>query len=152
SWSNISGEKTENSRGGYDYWVVKTDSSGNVQWDKTMGSSTNDWTCYAYQTKDNGYIIGGSSDSYPGNEQKGFRRGNFDYWLIKLDSLQNIQWDKTIGGGRLDQLTSLQQTIDGGYILGGYSESAISYEKSEKNRGDNDYWLVKTNEKGEVQW
>ena len=62
------------------------------------------------------------------------------------------QWDKTFGGSNNDDLSSLQQTSDGGYILGGYSASGISGDKTEASRGNNDYWIVKTDANGNKQW
>jgi hypothetical protein len=70
-----------------------------------------------------------------------------DYWVVKLDSKGNIQFDKTIGGNDTDNLTSLQQTSDGGYILGGGSFSNISGEKTENSKGVEDFWIVKLNRK-----
>jgi len=67
-------------------------------------------------------------------------------------SLGVKQWDKTYGGGDYDDLYSLQQTSDGGYILGGNSSSGISGDKTESSRGDNDYWIVKVDANGVKQW
>jgi hypothetical protein len=154
SYSNISGEKTENSRGGYDYWVVKFDSLGSIQWDKTIGGSNLDWLTSLTQTSDGGYILGGLSYSNISGEKTENSRGDDDYWIVKLDSSGNIQWDKTIGGSDLDGLNSLQQTSDGGYILGGGSRSNISGEKTENRRGgyEFDYWIVKLDNLGNIQW
>ncbi|MBK8415884.1 MAG: hypothetical protein IPL22_16125 [Bacteroidetes bacterium] len=63
SYSNISGDKTENSNGGYDYWIVKTDSLGVIQWQNTIGGSDKDELLSIVQTSDGGYILGGFSDS-----------------------------------------------------------------------------------------
>jgi hypothetical protein len=68
-------------------------------------------------------------------------RGDFDYWIVKLDSTNKIEFDKTIGGKKSDILTALQQTNDGGYILGGYSFSDASGEKTQNSKGSADYWL-----------
>ncbi len=152
SESNISGEKTENSRGYYDYWIVKTDATGNIQWQKTIGGSVNDRLTEAQQTADGGYILAGFSDSNISGEKTENSRGGSDYWIVKTDATGNIQWQKTIGGNSYDELKSIQQTTDGGYILGGYSESNISGEKSENSRGANDFWIVKTDSTGNIQW
>lgn len=162
SRSNISGEKTENSKGLDDYWVVKLDSMGNVQWDKTIGGSGTDDLTSLQQISDGGYILGGYSYSGKSGDKTENNRGaiySSDYWVVKLDSLGNIQWDKTIGGSLGDRLSALQQTTDGGYILGGYSYSNRSGEKTENNRcgcannpEKNDYWLVKLNSSGQIEW
>ena len=153
SWSGISGDKTDSSRGVADYWIVKIDSSGSIEWDKTIGGNYSDDLYSLQQTKDGGYILGGTSGSAISGEKTQAARGNYqDYWIVKLDSSGTIEWDKTIGGNYPDYLRSLQQTSDGGYILGGYSQSGISREKTEKNDGGYDYWVVKLNKKGHVQW
>ncbi|QEC66793.1 T9SS type A sorting domain-containing protein [Panacibacter ginsenosidivorans] len=152
SWSDISGEKTENSRGQDDYWVVKLDSLGNIQWDKTIGGSLADKLNALRQTSDGGYILGGYSTSGISGEKTENSRGKEDYWVVKLDSMGKIQWNKTIGGSDYDELTSLQETYDGGYILAGYSFSNISGEKTENSRGDEDYWVVKLDSQGNIQW
>ncbi len=63
-----------------------------------------------------------------------------------------IQWQKTIGGSDNDYLTDLQQTSDGGYILGGHSSSNISGDKNENGIGCFDYWLVKLDSGGNLRW
>jgi hypothetical protein len=152
SASNISYEKTENSRGKTDYWVVKLNSFGNIQWDKTIGGSEPDVISSLQQTNDGGYILGGGSSSNISGEKTETSRGGTDFWLVKLDSSGNIQWDKTIGGGGDETVNSVQQTNDGGYILGGYSNSNISGEKSDTSRGDEDYWIVKLSASGNIEW
>jgi hypothetical protein len=152
--SNVSGEKTANSRGYYDYWVVKLNSLGKIQWDKTIGGSSGDYLTSLQQTCEGGYILGGYSLSNRSGDKTEKSRGVYDYWVVKLNSLGRIQWDKTIGGSLVDYLYSLQQTSDGGYILGGDSESDMSGEKTENNHGSfiGDYWVVKLNSFGRIQW
>src|SRR5438477_44362 len=62
------------------------------------------------------------------------------------------QWDYRFGGTDEDELYSLQQTTDGGYILGGISVSGISGDKTESSWGGLDYWIVKTDSLGIKQW
>jgi hypothetical protein len=162
SESDKSFEKTENSRGSTDYWIVKVDNAGNIQWDKTLGGTDNDQLYAIEQTTDGGYILGGSSNSNISGEKTENSRGNNeadDYWIIKVDSRGNIEWNKTIGGDDFDELQSIQQTIDGGYIAAGYSNSGRSGDKTEANKGDsglygfyNDYWIVKLNKDGAIEW
>ncbi len=151
--SGISGEKTTDSIGGFDYWIVKYKKTGAIEWTKTLGGSDDDYLTCIQQTSDGGYLAGGySRSSISGNKTENSRRRN-DYWIVKLDSLSNIQWDKTIGGKNQDYLQSLQQTRDGGYILGGYSKSEISSEKAQDSRdSSNDYWLVKLDQTGMIIW
>ncbi len=152
SSSPISYEKTQASRGLADYWIVKVDNTGNIQWDKTIGGRYDDFLRSIQQTKDGGYVLGGSSQSGNSGEKSQRSRGVIDYWIVKVDNVGNIQWDKTIGGNSTDEPRSLQQTSDGGYILGGTSFSGISGEKTDTSRGSGDYWVVKLSKKGDVQW
>jgi hypothetical protein len=152
SSSNISGDKSENSIGGNDYWIVKTDSTGNVQWQNTIGGSSSDILYSINQTTDEGFILGGYSLSNITGDKTENNLGGRDYWIVKTDSTGNIQWQNTIGGSSNDQLQSIKQTTDGGYILGGYSESYISGDKTENSMGGVDYWIVKTDSTGTIQW
>src|SRR5258707_1032084 len=94
-------------------------------------------------TKDGGLIAAGYSTSKISGVKTENSRGTDDYWIVKLDSTNKIEWDKTIGGSDIDILTSIQQTSDQGYILGGYSFSNISAEKTQNSKGSADYWVVK---------
>jgi hypothetical protein len=150
--SNISDDKTENSQGFTDYWVVKLDTAGKIQWQNNIGGVANDYLYSIKQTSDGGYILGGNSDSYISGDKTEYTQSTSDYWVLKLDSAGNIQWQNTIGGGGNEYLYSIQQTSDGGYVLGGYSESIISGDKTENRKGNGDYWVVKLDTAGNIQW
>ena len=152
SLSNISGDKTENSIGSYDYWVVKLNSSGNIQWQNTIGGGGTDRLYAALQTFDGGYIIGGYSGSGISGDKTENSNGSYDYWVLKLDTIGNIIWQNTIGGNQIENLQSIYQATDGGYILGGSSNSNISGDKSENSLGLSDYWIVKLDSLGNIQW
>jgi hypothetical protein len=156
--SGISYDKTENSRGNFDYWIVKYDSLHNIEWDKTIGGSSADYLQALQQTSDGGYILGGQSQSGLSGDKTENSRGFFDYWVVKLDSTGSIEWDKTIGGSNDDFFASLSQTRDGGYILEGHSSSNISGDKTEDNKcgcseyDNHDYWIVKLTSTGAIEW
>jgi hypothetical protein len=151
SSSNISGNKTENSKGDYDYWIVKLDGAGNIQWDKTIGGISADYLQTLKQTSDGGYILGGYSFSNMSGDKTENSRGAGDYWVVKLDGSGNIQWEKTMGGNYVEYLTDIIQTKDG-YLIGGSSGSPISGEKTDSSRGSTDYWIVKLDNTGNIQW
>ncbi|MGV3587660.1 MAG: T9SS type A sorting domain-containing protein [Adhaeribacter sp.] len=160
SGSNASGDKTENSKGDeisnsqgiFDYWVLKLNSSGVKEWDKTIGGSGLDDFIILKQTKDGGYLLGGNSDSDISGDKSENSKGGTDYWVVKLNSLGGKEWDKTIGSGGYDDLNYLQQTSGGGYILGGISSFNISGDKSENSKGGDDFWIVKLNNTGVKEW
>ncbi|QMU31026.1 T9SS type A sorting domain-containing protein [Adhaeribacter radiodurans] len=152
SYSEISGDKTEAPRGVGDYWIIKVDATGKKQWDKTFGGISSDFLTSLQQTSDGGYILGGNSLSDISGDKTEASKGSNDYWIIKVDATGKKQWDKTFGGISSDFLTSLQQTSDGGYILGGNSLSDISGDKTEASKGSNDYWIIKVDATGKKQW
>ena len=152
SLSNISGDKTQNSWGNYDYWIIKTDSLGNKQWDRNFGGTGYDYLYSIQQTSDTGYILGGYSSSNISGDKTQNSWGIYDYWIIKIDSAGNKQWDRDYGGNFADDLYSIQQTSDNGYILGGISSSNISGDKTEDSWGITDYWILKTDSAVNKQW
>jgi len=152
SSSSISGDKTQGCWGGDDYWIVKTDSLGNKQWDKDFGGDLGDWLSSIQQTADGGYILAGTSESGIAGDKTQATNGGYDYWIVKTDSLGNKEWDKDFGGNGIDVLNSVQQTGDGGYILGGHSMSGINGDKTEVNWGASDYWIVKIDSLGNKLW
>ncbi|MEP7168821.1 MAG: T9SS type A sorting domain-containing protein, partial [Bacteroidota bacterium] len=135
-----------------DYWIIKADSLGNKQWDKDIGGTDGDVLLSSQQTIDGGYILGGYSNSGIGGDKTQVALG-YDYWVIKIDSIGIIQWDKDFGGSlHEDDIGSISQTVDGGYLVTGNSYSNISGDKSENNLGQEQIWIVKTNSSGTKQW
>ena len=153
STSNISGLKSENSYGDHDYWIVKLDSNGNIQWQKTIGGSKSDYAKCITQTSDHGYMIAGTSYPDVGGNQNVYSYGGWDYWIIKLDSVGTIMWQKCYGGNNWDELTSIKEKSTGGFFVGGYSRSNISGIKTENNIGSwENYWVLSLNDTGDIIW
>ena len=155
SESNSSADKSEDRIGSNDYWVVKVDSTGDIEWENTIGGYDNDRLMDIHQTSDGGYIVGGWSDSNIGADKTENTIGpgtESDFWIIKLDASGSIVWENTIGGNYIDQLESIIQTPDGGYIAAGSSGSDAGFDKSDDLIGGFDYWIVKLNEDGDVLW
>ena len=150
--SNITGDKSETSKGITDYWIVKLDASGNKLWDKTIGGSSQEDLYDLQITSDGGFILGGSSSSGISGDKSQAVVGQDDYWIVKVDGNGVKQWDKTFGSTSSDGLYSIRQTLDGGYILGGECSGAISGDKSEPSKGGFDYWVVKISSTGIKQW
>jgi hypothetical protein len=118
------------------------------QWDARFGGSDLDEFSSLQQTSDGGYILGGGSRSGISGDKTQTSFGGEDYWIVKTDALGIKQWDARFGGNSVDIFSSLQQTTNGGYILGGHSKSGISGDKTQASQGGYDYWIVKTDAGG----
>jgi hypothetical protein len=117
-------------------FLTKTDKNGDTLWTKIFGNNIGDVGYSVYQTSDGGYIIGGSTNS--------FGAGEDDIWLLKTNENGDTSWTKTFGGVTGEEGNSVQQTIDGGYIIVGYTDSF--------GAGEDDIWLIKTDENGDTLW
>jgi hypothetical protein len=138
--------------GNKDLWIVKINGSGVLQWQKSLGGTAEDNASCIEQTADGGYIIAGTTYSSDGDVTA--NHGNSDYWIVKLDALGNIQWQKNYGGNSNDDASSIQQTLDGGYIVAGESASNDG-DVTGHHDGINinfDYWIVKLDGAGNIQW
>ena len=150
--SGASGDRTEDSRGNSDYWLVKLNAAGAKQWDRRFGGPGSDFGGYVGLAADGGYFLGGDSFSGIGGDKTQDTRGDYDYWVVKMDANGVKQWDRRFGGADREAFTDLQPTPDGGCILGGYSESDAGGDKTEATRGGDDYWVVKLAANGTKQW
>jgi hypothetical protein len=125
-------DKTHDGYGGNDYWVVKGDAMGEQMWQQTFGGNGQDDLEPIALTRDGGYVLAGSSNSSPLRDDKGQNikkdksQGNMDYWIIRLDASGKELWQKSFGGKYADQLRSIAVTKDGGFMVGGYSNSPAS--------------------------
>jgi hypothetical protein len=117
-----------------DIWIIKTNQYGDEQWNKTYGGIQDDYSYETYQTSDGGYIMIGTTSSYGA--------GSEDAWMIKTDVAGDELWNKTYGGKSSDTGYSFNQTMDGGYIITGYTGS---YGKKNYT---SDIWLIKTDSQG----
>ncbi len=153
--SPLQGEIIE---GNYDYWIVKIDASGNFQWDMDFGGTGYDRGVTAIQTTDGGYLIAGDSESdISGNKTVGtdtYLSGNF--WLIKLDAARNVQWQKNYGGLGQDDLVKVIKAHEGGYMLAGVGRSggggSTSTFTDTSPTGSSDFWVVKIDANGNYLW
>ncbi len=145
--SSNNGDVTGN-HGGYDYWVVKLSSTGDIQWQKSLGGTSYEGVKSINQTTDGGYIVAGSTYSNDGDVTG--NHGVYDCWVVKLSPTGAIQWQKALGGTQTDNARSIIQTIDGGYIFAGSTESNDGDVTG--NHGFEDFWVVKLSPTGDIQW
>jgi len=122
-----------------DIWLIKTDGSGNREWENAFGGPSRDWGLSIEQTNDDGYIIGGIA----------FRGSDWDVhddmWLVKIDPLGKKEWDRFFGGKSTESIGNVQQTDDGGYIIVGTTKlPAPDFQFH--------LWLIKTDGLGNEEW
>ncbi len=123
--------------GMYDYYLIKTDSLGNLEWSKTYGTAEQDQAQSFDCTSDGGYILAG---------YRYYSAGNLSLYVVKTDSQGIVEWEALYGTGQdLDICHSIKQTSDDGYVIAGYTDFA-------SGGSDTDFFLIKTNELGEVLW
>ena len=145
--NSIDGDVTGNN-GSLDYWVVKLNSSGNLEWQKSLGGSGFDRGYAVSQTDDGGYIVVGESDSQDGDINTPL--GSSDYWVVKLNFEGKIEWEKSLGGTNLDRGNDIQQTRDGGFIV--FGQSGSTNGDVTENHGVYDCWAVKLSPNGTIEW
>lgn len=124
------------SNGNSDIYLIKTNSLGDTLWTRAYGGAGQEYGNAGQQTIDGGYIVTGYTTT--------FGSGGKDIYLIKTDSIGSVLWSKTFGGTGDDYAKSIIQTVDGGYILLGSTNSF--------GAGNYDYYLIKTNSVGDLQW
>ncbi|WDF64300.1 T9SS type A sorting domain-containing protein [Flavobacterium sp. KACC 22763] len=140
-------------KGGYsDYWIIKISNDGTIEWQKCFGGTNTDSGSDVQQTADGGYIVCGSASSNDG-DVSGNHMGNgasTDYWVVKLTNTGSIMWQKCYGSNYEEILHSIKLTSDGGFILNG--ETSGNGGDVTGFKGEVDYWVVKINSSGVLEW
>jgi hypothetical protein len=131
--------------GNGDVWLIKSDSLGNIIWEKCFGGSASDEHGSAIcKTNDGGVVMAGLCTA--NNGQVTGWQGLQDIWVVKADSLGSFEWGKAIGGTQNDRAESIEQTPDGGFILAG---GTVSNDGDVSvNLGSMDGWVVKLSPSG----
>lgn len=160
--SNKGFDKKADAKGHDDFWIIKLDAKGNELWQQTIGGSGQEKLQTICQTKDGGYVIGGTSASYKTEKndmglldvfgKSEDTRGNLDFWIVKLKSDGKIEWQKTLGGSYVDELKDIVVLANGNILAGGYSNSPQSGDKTQDTYGLGDFWLVELNSQGQLLW
>jgi hypothetical protein len=134
--------------GDSDYWIVKLDADGNIEWQKCIGGSSIELANDIIQTQDFGYVIAGYTRSND-EDVSGYTDGG-DAWIVKLDNSGNLVWQKCLGGSNFDELSSIQDTQDGGFITAG---NTLSDDGDVSGYHDYyDAWVVKIDGAANIQW
>ncbi|WP_277749817.1 PKD domain-containing protein [Methanoculleus taiwanensis] len=134
--------------GSSDLWVVGLASNGSPEWQRCLGGSARDVGRSVVETSDGGYIVAGFTESSNGDVTG--NHGSSDLWVVKLSATGMFEWQKCLGGGLADQGHCILQTVDGGYILVGYTESTNGDVSG--NHGGADGWVVKLTSAGGIEW
>lgn len=122
-----------------------------IKWEKTYGTSENDFLFDAKATTDGGFILGGFS--FGSAEDKTLNNfGDSDCWLVKLNVDGVKEWDIAVGGNDKDYFSKVIQTNDGGYLAVGWSASPVSGNKEGVKKGASDAWMVKIDGHGNKEW
>jgi len=145
--SSLDGDVTSN-HGSSDYWIVKCDSTGSIQWQRTYGGSMTDWARSVNTTADGGYIVAGYAKSNNGDITNA--HGDFDYWILKLNSSGDVMWQKSYGGSAFDNAYNAIETSDGNFVVAGFTESIDG--DATGNHGQQDYLILKLDHNGNKIW
>ncbi|WP_114822570.1 T9SS type A sorting domain-containing protein [Chryseobacterium sp. KLBC 52] len=174
SYSGKGLDKKEDSKGGSDIWLIRINEFGDELWQKTLGSSSDEEARTVIQTTDLGFFVAGNVQ----NSSKGY--GSKDVFITRLDKDGKELSQLILGGKGLDEVEKMILTKDGGVLLGIYSRSSevrvsgseqdsgmrdagsasnvqnptpvSRIAKSTDNFGEGDYWIVKFDKNGKVEW
>jgi hypothetical protein len=146
---SLDGDITFN-HGKVDIWLIKTDLTGNLIWQKTYGGTNSEAGSRIFNNIDGTFYIIGESSSSNGDISIDPYPGSTDYWVVKIDSLGEIIWERILGGSGFEQLWTGATTSDGGIVAFGWTNSDDGDVSN--YYGYYDIWLIKLNSEGEVLW
>lgn len=138
----------KNSKGSYDFWVIKISETGNLVWEKSFGGSQTDEARGITKSNDGNYIIVGDTRSNDLDVKN--NKGAADLWAIKISPLGELIWEKSFGGSSFDVARSISKTQNGSFIISGSSRSIDG--NLTDNNGQNDAWVIKIDNNGNLKW
>ena len=133
---------------GGDYWAIKTDHTGTLEWSRFFGGSFTEVPSGVLETDAHNFIIVGSSDSNDFNISNS--KGSYDFWIIKISTEGTLLWEKSFGGSEIDEAKAITRTNDGNFIIVGDTRSAD--KNVSKNNGAADIWVLKVSSEGNILW
>lgn len=137
-----------NSKGSYDFWVVRISNEGDLLWEKSYGGSGIEVSYDITATADGAYVVVGNTFSTDGDI--GRNNGESDIWMIKINEAGDLLWERNFGGSGFDSAQGVSLCADGGFVIAGNSKSTDGDLTA--NQGENDIWLLKTDSDGIIQW
>ncbi len=152
SESPISGDKTTDTIGLSDLWLLKLDRDGNILWQKTYGGAKYESPKNIIKLDNGNFILSSSSESDSSGTKTQDSRGGYDFWITCIDSTGNIIWDKTLGSNGSDFIYSTINFFGNSILLCGGIFSDISGEVTQPSKGYDDIWLVKLDYDGNILW
>lgn len=133
---------------GGDYWALKLNANGEKEWSKFFGGTFTDTPYDVIQTKDNNYIIVGSSDSDDVDIKD--NKGTYDFWAVKISESGSLIWEKSFGGSEIDEAWGISATNDGNFIIVGDTRS--NDIDVLENKGAADIFIIKITAEGDIIW
>ncbi|MDD1728055.1 MAG: hypothetical protein LUQ50_03165, partial [Methanospirillum sp.] len=137
-----------NNHGYYDAWIVKLNTTGAIEWQKTYGGSGDEDARMVIHTDDGGFLFAGYTNSTNGDVAG--NHGDYDAWIVKINATGTINWQKTYGGSGDDDAEAVIRTTDGGYLVSGYTNSNDGNVTG--NHGGYDAWIIKIDATGNLKW
>ncbi|WP_350289419.1 hypothetical protein [uncultured Croceitalea sp.] len=135
-----------NSKGSYDFWVVKVDKNGNFEWEQSFGGTGIDQSYDITKTSDGNYVLVGNT--FSSDTQVTKNNGESDIWLIKINDAGELIWQHSYGGSSFDAAHSVNLTSSGGFLISGNSRS--SDKDASVNQGENDFWMLTIDQNGKI--
>ena len=137
-----------NNKGSYDFWIVKSDRNGDIVWEKSFGGSEIDEARDVISDGTGNHIIVG--DTRSNDQDVAFNNGAADLWAIKVSNSGELLWNTSIGGSNFDVARSISTTFNNEFIIAGSSRS--SNGDVSKNQGQNDAWVLRLDNSGQLLW
>ena len=141
-------KSTITNHAGGDYWVLKTNNLGAIEWSRYFGGSFTEIPLGIVETDNHNYIIVGSSDSNDFNISN--NNGSYDFWMTKIATDGSLLLEKTFGGSEIDEASAIIAANDGSFIIVGNTRSAD--KDVSKNNGAADIWILKVSAEGNLIW
>ena len=133
---------------GGNYWALKLDASGNLEWSKFYGGNFTDTPEGVVETDDGDFIIAGGSDSTDTDITN--NKGAYDFWVVRISNNGDLIWEKSFGGDEIDEAKAILKSNDGNIFIAGDTRS--NNMDVSRNNGAADIWLIKMSTGGDLIW